>query len=128
MTRPKATEFDKLFGEKLREIRVKQRLTQAEIAEVLKTSMQQQNKREQGINRMPLSAVAVLRARYGISIDEIIDEILGDQPSQKAPSPITDALNLVEYIVFHGNDLLPGLRSTVRPDVTRRVNKSRNVS
>lgn len=109
MTRPKATEFDRRFGEKLREVRIAYGMTQMEMTGPTGVSYQQVHKREHGINRTPISSVAALRTEFGISIDAIIDEINGGPPASIIPPALVDALAAIE----NAARLIPDLRAAV---------------
>ena len=61
-----------LYYEKIRQFRQENRITQAQVAEVLGISQQQYFKYEKGINELPLRYLTVLCKTYGISADWLL--------------------------------------------------------
>lgn len=59
-------------GERLRALRIAKRLTLAEVAAVLKVTMQAVSKYEKGRNQLPVDATVRLAELYGVTCDFIL--------------------------------------------------------
>ncbi|MBQ4120077.1 MAG: helix-turn-helix transcriptional regulator [Clostridia bacterium] len=62
----------KTYYDKLRELREDRDLTQADIANVLKTTQQVYSRYEKGINQLPLHHLVTLCQFYKVSADYIL--------------------------------------------------------
>ncbi len=62
----------KTYYDKLRELREDRDLTQADIANVLKTTQQVYSRYEKGINQLPLHHLVTLCKFYKVSADYIL--------------------------------------------------------
>ncbi len=62
----------KMYYDKLRELREDRDLTQADIANVLKTTQQVYSRYEKGINQLPLHHLVTLCKFYKVSADYIL--------------------------------------------------------
>ena len=56
----------------LHELRIKQNLSQKQVAEILKISQNRYSRYERGINQMPLRHLATLCRFYGVSADFVL--------------------------------------------------------
>lgn len=81
------------LGEMLRRQRQDLAMSQADIAERIGVSPQQVQKYEAGRNQPSLMRAAMLRRATGVSLDELVDDALGD-PAEP-PEQATDVMYLL---------------------------------
>ncbi|MBQ5764926.1 MAG: helix-turn-helix transcriptional regulator [Clostridia bacterium] len=62
----------KTYNERLRELREDRDLSQAEVAEILKTTQQVYSRYENGINQIPIHHLITLCKFYKVSADYIL--------------------------------------------------------
>lgn len=62
----------KTYNERLRELREDRDLSQAEVAEILKTTQQVYSRYENGINQIPIHHLITLCKFYTVSADYIL--------------------------------------------------------
>ena len=88
------------FGERLRALRLTNRLTQVQLAEILEVSQQTIYAFEKGTRRIPLSCVPVLADTFGMSIDELLEHKTKKTKARKPvpPSKLQKKLEKLEKL------------------------------
>jgi transcriptional regulator with XRE-family HTH domain len=77
--------FFEAFGREITELRRKQGLTQAQLADALGVSQQQVASYEVGRRRVPLSMLPTLARALAVSVEELVGE--GQKPTRRGPTP-----------------------------------------
>jgi transcriptional regulator with XRE-family HTH domain len=78
-TRARATPFDKIVGERIKDVRLSRGWSQKTLADMLGLTFQQIQKYERGINRISASRLYLVARAVGVSVDELCQK-----PSPKA--------------------------------------------
>lgn len=91
--------IDEHIGERLKEIRKKHRLTQADLAQILGVSFQQFQKYENGKNRMSFGSAIALCEYLKMPLDNFVEGLqaigLADGAAQEGIAECLDAPNIV---------------------------------
>lgn len=103
--------IDVAVGARIRNLRLRHKLSQAEVARHLNITFQQIQKYEKGANRVGASRLSELAKLFGVSVDAFFTDINAGGSGKNTPQPIdqlTDrhAVRLVEaYQALHDRKL-----------------------
>ena len=89
-----------MYGQRLRELRKKNKKTQAEIGKILGTDQSGYSKIENDIHSLPISLLGTLANYYGISIDELLEH----DPTNPKTAKEKAVATLQEYEIAYKND------------------------
>lgn len=82
---PNDARFFKQLGGKVATLRKEQRLTQAQLAEILGVSQQHMASLETGIRKIPSSMLPTFSHVFGVSVDELLG--VGAAKHKRGPTP-----------------------------------------
>lgn len=93
----KATEIDKIVGQRLRDLRLMRDMSQIELALLVHVTFQQIQKYEKGMNRIAVSTLLMLADALGVAPYYFMPEQYRSHEVMKGPQWMEERLARLEY-------------------------------